>query len=160
VLAYRTNLTDRQLSPATVNRRLAALRSLVTLGRTLGLVPWTLEVPGLKTQAYRDTRGPGIKGVRRLLRATTARTDAKGVRDHAIVRLLFDLGLRRAEVVGLDVADVDLELATLAVRGERQSRQGAAFPPGPNAGGDPHLPCGQWSSDRSALSRHGSCEEG
>src|SRR3989442_1290212 len=66
---------------------------------TIGVVAWTLEVPGLKAEAYRDTRGPGVRGVRRLLRATAARRDAKGARDRAIVRLLFDLGLRRAEIV-------------------------------------------------------------
>ena len=120
-LAYRANLLDRQLAAATVNRRLAALRSLVKLARTIGLVAWTLEVPGLKTQAYRDTRGPGVKGVRRILRATAARTDTKGIRDLAIVRLLFDLGLRRAEVVCLDVADVDMAQGTVAVLGKGHS---------------------------------------
>ena len=43
VLDYRTALVARELAPATVNVRLAALRSLVKLARTLGLVPWTLE---------------------------------------------------------------------------------------------------------------------
>ncbi len=78
VLSYRANLSDRQLAAATINRRLAALRSLVQLGRTIGLVPWTLAVPGLKTEAYRDTTCPGVKGVRRLLRAASTRADAKG----------------------------------------------------------------------------------
>ena len=44
-LSYRNQLKDRGLAPATVNRRLAALRSLVKLGRTMGLIPWSLEVP-------------------------------------------------------------------------------------------------------------------
>ncbi len=34
-LAYKSALVDRGLSPASVNRRLAALRSLVKLARTL-----------------------------------------------------------------------------------------------------------------------------
>jgi len=67
-LAYRATLIDQQLAAATVNRRLAALRSLVKLARTIGLVPWALEVPGLPAEPYRDTRGPGLAGVRRLLR--------------------------------------------------------------------------------------------
>lgn len=36
-LAYKTSLIERGLQAATVNRRLAALRSLVKLARTLGL---------------------------------------------------------------------------------------------------------------------------
>lgn len=118
VLAYRANLRDRQLAAATVNRRLAALRSLVTLARTLGLVSWTLTVPGLPAEAYRDTRGPGLAGVRQLLRRTGKRLDAKGRRDHAIIRLLFDLGLRRSEVVATDRGDLNLEAGTLAVLGK------------------------------------------
>src|SRR5689334_4400526 len=38
-LAYRADLLARGLAPATVNRRLAALRSIVKLAQTLGWVP-------------------------------------------------------------------------------------------------------------------------
>ena len=122
-LAYRGALLDRGLAPATINRRLAALRSLVRLARTVGIVPWTLEVPGLKAESYRDTRGPGLQGVRRLLRLASDRQDAKGLRDLAVLRLLFDLGLRRGEVVALDLADVDVETGTLAVLGKGRAEK-------------------------------------
>ena len=65
VLDYKASLLERRLSPATVNRRLAALRSLVKLARTLGFVSWSLEVESVKAQAYRDTRGPGRIGFER-----------------------------------------------------------------------------------------------
>src|SRR5262249_14635895 len=35
-LGYRAHLTDRELASATIGRRLAAVRSVVKLGRTLG----------------------------------------------------------------------------------------------------------------------------
>src|SRR5262249_53788886 len=104
-LRYQAELRRRGLAAATVNRRLAALRSLVKLARTLGVTGWSLDVEGLKAEPYRDTRGPGTAGVRRLLEQLSVRTDAKGVRDRALLRLLFDLGLRRAEVVRLDRED-------------------------------------------------------
>src|SRR5262245_39414133 len=94
-LAYRAHLQGRGLAPATVNRRLAAVRSLVKLTRVLGLVPWALDVEGLRSETYRDTRGPGRQGFRRLLAVLEGRADAKGFRDRALLRLLFDLGLRR-----------------------------------------------------------------
>ena len=81
VLRYRAHLLERGLAPASVNRHLAALRSLVKLARTLGLVGWTLEVPGVKAEAYRDTGGPGLTGVRSLVDALDARQDSKGARD-------------------------------------------------------------------------------
>jgi integrase len=104
-LAYRSHLMERNLAAITINRRLTALRSMIKLGRTLGLVPWTLEIQGMKTEGYRDTRGPGRNGFRALLEVLNGRADAKTLRDRAILRCLFDLGLRRNEVVTLDLAD-------------------------------------------------------
>src|SRR5947207_2305648 len=40
-LGYKADLMARGLAPATIGRRLAALRSLVKLARTLGRVAWT-----------------------------------------------------------------------------------------------------------------------
>jgi len=70
-LAYRVSLQERDLAPATINRRLAALRSMVKLGRVLGLVSWELEVEGIKAATYRDTRGPGWMVSRRWWRSWT-----------------------------------------------------------------------------------------
>src|SRR5215467_12089618 len=39
--AYRGAMLDAGLAPSTVNRRLSALRSIVQLGRTFGLVTWS-----------------------------------------------------------------------------------------------------------------------
>lgn len=122
-LRYRNALVERGLAPATVNRRLAALRSLVALARTVGLIPWKLEVAGVKAESYRDTRGPGRGGVKALIAEAAGRLDPKGVRDLAVVRLLHDLALRRGEVVSLDVADVDLERGTVAVLGKGRTQK-------------------------------------
>jgi integrase/recombinase XerC len=80
-----------------------------------GLVSWTIEVQGLKAEAYLDTRGVGRTGYRRLLEELDKRTDAKGVRDRAILRLMYELALRRIEIARLDLEDVDLAGATLQV---------------------------------------------
>lgn len=120
-LAYRADLTKRGLAPATVNRRLAALRSLVKLARILGFVTWSLEVKNLETAPIRDTRGPGRVGFEKLLEELDARLDGKAVRDRAALWLLYGLALRRGEVVGLDMADVDLEAGLLHVKGKGRS---------------------------------------
>src|SRR5207244_1996027 len=72
----------------------------------------------LRAEPYRDTRGPGADGFRRLLEQLARRSDTKAVRDRVLLRLLFDLGLRRSEVVLLDLADWDREKGTLAVLGK------------------------------------------
>jgi len=115
VLAYRNEMKDRRkLSPNTINRRLNALRSLVKLGRKIGRITWALDVDQLKVKAYRDTRGPGREGWIRIKAkaAKPTRADRDGrlaLRNAAIVLLAHDLLLRRGEIVGMDLADVDLE---------------------------------------------------
>jgi integrase/recombinase XerC len=122
VLRFRAHLSDKNRSPATINRALSALRALLKLARMLGAVSWSLDVPNVPAESYRDTRGPGVAGVKRVL-ATTNGTENERInlRDRAILRLLYDLGLRRAEVASLDVEDVDLPRATVAVIGKRRT---------------------------------------
>lgn len=123
-LCYRAHLArERGLAPATVNRRLAALRSLVKLARTIGVVPWSLDVEGVRAESYRDTRGPGKEGFTKLLEALAGRQDAKGLRDRALIRLLFDLGLRRAEACRLDAEDLDERAGTVAVLGKGRAQK-------------------------------------
>jgi integrase/recombinase XerC len=123
VLDYKVRLIERKLTPATINRRLAALRSLVKLARTLGLVSWRLEIQGMKMDGYRDTRGPGRVGFRDMLHVLDRRKDAKAIRDRAILRCLFDLGLRRAEVLHLDLQDLDRQAGTLSVLGKGRTQK-------------------------------------
>lgn len=117
-LKYKAHLKERKLSSATQNRRLSALRSLVELAGTLGIVNWELKVKSSRNKPYRNTAGPGVSGFRRLLDQLSSRHDKKGVRDRAILRLLFDLGLRRGEVISLDLEDVDLNDKRIAVTGK------------------------------------------
>lgn len=125
-LQYKGNLVAAGRSPATVNRRLSALRSVVALAKTLGLVAWTLEVPNEKAQTYRDTRGPGRGGVRALLDAIQG-DGPKALRDRAIVRLLYDLALRRGEVASLRLEDLDLPGRRVWVKGKGRSGERVAL---------------------------------
>jgi len=122
-LAYKTNLMEKGLQPATINRRLASLRSLVKLARTLGMVSWYLEIENVRSEPYRDTRGPGKEGFSALLDEAKKGRKNKTARDQAILRLLYDLGLRRGEVVALDLEDLDLAAGTLAILGKGRTQK-------------------------------------
>jgi integrase/recombinase XerC len=86
-------------------------------------VGWALDVEGVRSEAYRDTRGPGRVGFLRIIEQLASRDDAKGARDLALLRCLYDLGLRRAEACRLDVEDLDGQAGTLAVRGKGKTEK-------------------------------------
>jgi integrase/recombinase XerC len=131
-LAWRSHLVGLGRSPATINRRLSALRAVVALARTLGLITWGLDIKNLRAEAYRDTRGPERKGVLALLAAATSQSDRrKAARDVALVRLLHDTALRRGEVCGLDLADIDLAGNRVMVRGKGKMQKVAITLPEP-----------------------------
>lgn len=123
VLQYRNSLVASGLQSSTINRRLAALRSLVKLARMLGLIVWTIEIPNLKVETYRDTRGPGRGAVQEMLRLLEIDGSKKQVRDYALLRLLYDLALRASEVVQIDVSHVDLSAGTIEILGKGKTQR-------------------------------------
>jgi integrase/recombinase XerC len=58
-----------------------------------------------------------------MLDALDKRKGNKAIRDKALIRLLYDLSLRRAEVVSLDAEDVDLEGGAVAVKGKGKTEK-------------------------------------
>jgi integrase/recombinase XerC len=138
VLSYRAHLAARGLATATIARRLAALRSVVKLARTLGRVAWMLEIPSPKAEPFRDTAGPGDAGWRAVLeraKAEAAGGDPVGIRNLLVVRMLHDLGLRRGELAAVDRADVDAEDGTVAVVGKGRTEAIRLTMPGPGGAG-------------------------
>ena len=115
-LRFLAFLQDRGCRQNAVNTYLAALKALVKLAKTTGVISWKIEIKAKRAETYRDTRGPGIEGVRRMLSSLQNRKDAKGLRDYAIVRLMWSLGLRRGAVARLDLEDVDPDNSILMVR--------------------------------------------
>jgi integrase/recombinase XerC len=129
LLAWKADMLDRGLSAATVNRRLACVRSLVKRARQLGMTTLCVDVEGLRRQPYRDTRGPGVANAARMLSTVAARPGARGARDVALLALAIDCGLRRSEILGLDVAHVDLAEGLVWILGKaRRDRESITLP--------------------------------
>ena len=123
VLLYRHGLVARLLAPATINRRLAAIRSLTKLARLLGVVPWAIEVQDVPQETLRDTRGPGVETVAEMLRLAAEPRDSYALRNVAMLRVMFDLALRVSEVVRLDVADLELDRGAIWVSGKGRAEK-------------------------------------
>jgi integrase/recombinase XerD len=106
------------LAAATLGRKLACLRSFYRHLRREGTVAHdpTAELHGpRKTQ--RLPRVLSRDEVARLLREPKG-TEPAALRDRALLELMYACGLRVSEVVGLELADVDLEERVLRARGK------------------------------------------
>jgi integrase/recombinase XerC len=135
-LAWKSNLVERGLASATIARRLAALRSMVKVARLIGRVSWSLDVEVPRIEPRRDMRGPDLVDVRLVWRAAAAGDGPKERRDRCVLALLFDLGLRRAELCGIDLADVEPGPAgpvAVWIRGKGRSEKERLTLPGPTA---------------------------
>ena len=102
------------LAPATIARKLAAVRSFLrfTLGPT--------RVPDASLAPKRPQRlpeAPKREQVEELIDSVGG-DGALGLRNRALVELVYSAGLRSAEAVGLDLADVDFEQELVRVRGK------------------------------------------
>jgi integrase/recombinase XerC len=119
VIEWRSYLKTNGMAVSSINRRLAAVRSLVAFARTLGIISWELEIKNFKSTPYRDVRGPGQTAYERMLDYLDNNRSKKTIRDKAMLVLFHDLGLRRAELASLNFEDFDLgESAMVAVSGK------------------------------------------
>jgi integrase/recombinase XerC len=133
-LEYKAHLGRRGLASATVKRRLSALRSAVKIAKTIGVIAWTLEIESPKVEPYRDTAGPGLTmwlQIERTARARAMLGDPIPIRDLAILHFAWILGLRRGEIVAIDLEHLDLggEPARVWVLGKgRNDREPMTLP--------------------------------
>lgn len=119
---FRDHLVREGKSSATINRKLASANSALKALATADIGPGRLDVKPVKAEPRRDARGPGLVNVAIAMRQVQSRRTPEALRDAAIVRLACQRGLRRAEIVALDLNDVDLEAAELAIvrKGHRE----------------------------------------
>jgi integrase/recombinase XerC len=124
ILSYKADLIAGELTEATINRRLSAILSLVRFARRVGATEANPkdQIDMERVQAYRDTRGISLDQARILLSQPDQST-LKGKRDYALLLLLLENALRRAEVVSLMVADCDLESRSIWIRGKGKGTQ-------------------------------------
>jgi integrase/recombinase XerC len=122
VLSYRSRLLDLNLSPNTINTRLAAIKSLVNHARKLSQCGFSLEdVASLKVEVYRDTSGVEPDVYRVMIEAIDIETIG-GKRDYAIMRLLWDNALRRSEITALNIEDFQSDKLWILRKGKIQKQ--------------------------------------
>ncbi len=127
---WMESLMDRGNNASTINKKLSALRSFFryALKRKLVEKDPAHAVVGLKKpkplpQFVREGE------MDRLLDNVEWGDDYKNVRARTLLLLLYETGLRRSELTGLDDGDIDFETSQLKVTGKRNKQRIIPFGP-------------------------------
>ena len=129
--ALRAALADRYAA-ASANKMLAATRGVLRAAWELGQIETDRYHRAI---AFRSVRGQTLprgrsisQGELRSLFATCLQDRSPiGVRDAALLSVLYGSGLRRAEVVALDAADYDRETGSLTIQAGKGNKQRVAY---------------------------------
>ena len=103
--------TNRQ--PSTVNRMLASLRGVFKETWRLGQMDAetyrrAIDIPNVRGSVLPRGRALESGELGSLFKACADDVSAKGPRDAAMLAVFYGTGMRRAELAGLDIADLDL----------------------------------------------------
>lgn len=119
VVRYRMYLESRGLAANTVNQQLAAVRRLAHEAADSGLLSPELaagisRVKGVKQLGFRFGNWLSAEQSAEVLRRA-AGTTVRAKRDYAMLALLLGCGLRRSELVGLEMGEVQVRQGHWAV---------------------------------------------
>ncbi len=136
--------TGRVLTPATVARKMSGVSSWYGFLVKVNAIPANPVGGADRPPVSRDhsaTVGLSPVEVDALLAAAEADTGPAGVRNHAVIAVLADLGLRVGEVVGLDVADLGYERGHRSIRftGKGGAKRRRALTPASTAAVETYL---------------------
>ena len=117
-------LDERNISPASVNVKLSALRSFYRYLRLTGYV----SINPMEKIASLKTSRPLPYFVResemdRLLELTLEDRSLGGIRDRLVIMMLYETGIRRSELLGLNDSDVDTAAMQVKVTGKRNKQR-------------------------------------
>lgn len=120
VAAIRQRLTERYL-PSSANRMLSSLRGVLRESWNLGLLSAEEYQRAISIKAVKGSRLPAGRAltageIRTLFHTCAADNRPAGVRDAALLAVLYGAGVRRAEAVQLNVEDFQPETGEVRVR--------------------------------------------
>lgn len=128
-------LRESDRAPATINTYLSALKGVALEAWTLRLMD-TESFQHIKliksVKGYRLPKGRSLTSgeIRAIFTTCENDADPKGLRDAAIFAVLIGCGLRRSEIVSLDLDDINYAEQSLRVIGKGNKERLAFMPPG------------------------------
>ena len=122
VLSYLLYLQKEGRASSTVSRTLASLRSYYLFMMQNGVVKSNptsnLEAPHVEKKIPKILSGEEVE----LLLEQPKDCDNKGIRDKAMLELLYATGIRVSELINLDVSDVNVPMSFVRCKGGKKER--------------------------------------
>lgn len=122
VLSYLLYLQKEGRASSTVSRTLASLRSYYLFMMQNGVVKSNptsnLEAPHVEKKIPKILSGEEVE----LLLEQPKNCDNKGIRDKAMLELLYATGIRVSELINLDVSDVNVPMSFVRCKGGKKER--------------------------------------
>ena len=122
VLSYLLYLQKEGRASSTVSRTLASLRSYYLFMMQNGVVKSNptsnLEAPHVEKKIPKILSGEEVE----LLLEQPKNCDNKGIRDKAMLELLYATGIRESELINLDVSDVNVPMSFVRCKGGKKER--------------------------------------
>ena len=128
ISSYLAHLEQEGRSGATISRNLASLKNFYSYVVSTGFMENT---PVTEIRIDRgEKKLPQILTGREieLLLAQPSNVDAKGIRDKAMLEVMYATGIRVTELIELDIDDVNLELGIIKCAGAKKSRSIPLYP--------------------------------
>jgi integrase len=129
--AIRSRLAEAY-SPATANRILCALRGVLKAAWQLGLISEeqrarACNLPSVEGETLPAGRALSAGELQALMMVCENDLTPAGARDAGLFAALYPAGLRRAEVVNLDLIDYDPESGSLTVRHGKRNKARVSY---------------------------------
>ncbi len=122
VLSYLMELQREGRASSTVSRTLASLRSFYIFMAQNGAVcddpTASLEAPHVEKKPPQILTSAEVE----LLLSQPECTDNKGIRDKAMLEVLYATGIRVSELISLDITDVNLSMSFIHCAGRKKDR--------------------------------------
>lgn len=133
VKSWMVQLMSDKLAASSIRRKLSSVKAFYGYRHSRGKQREnpTLRIPIPKLPKRLPATVPG-KDLKRLFAAfpdPATNKDYALLRDHLLLALLYSTGMRRAELIGLDELDLDLNNRRLSVRGKGNKQRLVPFGP-------------------------------
>lgn len=117
-------LVDQGLSNTSINRKISSLTSFYKFLLKIRVIQASPLVTHKALKTPKKVQVPfSTKEVAAVIELLHEHDGFEGLRDLAVVELLYATGMRRAELIGLRIADLDFSQQTIKVLGKRNKER-------------------------------------